>query len=54
MNHSRRKLKSISERGEQGYALIALIGIIMFAMILTTAAAPVLKKELQREKEEEQ
>ena len=53
MKQSRKKPNHISNRGERGYALIALIGIILFAMILTTAAAPVLKKELQREKEEE-
>lgn len=53
MKQSRRKPNHISNRSEGGYALIALIGIILFAMILTTAAAPVLKKELQREKEEE-
>lgn len=53
MKQSRRKPNDISNRSERGYALIALIGIILFAMILTTAAAPVLKKELQREKEEE-
>lgn len=54
MDQLRSKPKSFSSRrGEQGYALIALIGIIMFAMILTTAAAPMLKKEMQREKEEE-
>ncbi|MGH9799324.1 MAG: hypothetical protein ACRD82_03090, partial [Blastocatellia bacterium] len=32
---------------------IALVGILMFALILTTAAAPMIKKESQREKEEE-
>lgn len=53
MNRTRRISKTNRHQGEKGYALIALIGIIMFAMILTTAAAPVLKKEMQREKEEE-
>jgi type II secretory pathway pseudopilin PulG len=39
--------------GEHGYALVALIGVMMFALILTTAAAPQVKKESQREREEE-
>ncbi len=39
--------------GESGYALIALIAIMTFALILTTAAAPQIKKEMQREREEE-
>jgi hypothetical protein len=41
------------QRGERGYALIALIGVMMFALILTTVAAPQVKKETQREREEE-
>jgi type II secretory pathway pseudopilin PulG len=53
MNQAKRQSHTSRRHGEQGYALIALIGIILFAMILTTAAAPVLKKEMQREKEEE-
>jgi type II secretory pathway pseudopilin PulG len=41
------------QRGEQGYALIAIIGVIMFSLILTTAALPKAQFEMQREKEEE-
>lgn len=40
-------------RAEEGYALIALVGIMMFALILTTMAAPMVQKESQREREEE-
>lgn len=39
--------------GERGYALVALIGVMMFSLILTTAAAPELKRDTQREREEE-
>ena len=58
MNHSKKGLsekvsKGNPQRGERGYALIALIGVMMFALILTTAAAPQVKKETQREREEE-
>lgn len=53
MNSKRQKLKPATQHTEQGYALIALVGILMFALILTTAAAPMVKKESQREKEEE-
>ncbi len=53
MNPTRQKLKSTTQHTEQGYALIALVGILMFALILTTAAAPMVKREAQREKEEE-
>ncbi|MGH9936845.1 MAG: pilus assembly FimT family protein, partial [Blastocatellia bacterium] len=41
------------KRNERGYALIGLMAVMMFAMILTTAAAPTLRQEMQREKEEE-
>src|SRR4030095_9402284 len=41
------------KRTERGYALIGLMAVMMFAMILTTAAAPTLRQEMQREKEEE-
>src|SRR5215813_10511993 len=40
-------------RAERGYALIGLMAVMMFALILTTATAPTLKQEMQREKEEE-
>jgi len=48
-----RKRRRMPPHSESGYAMIALIGIMMFALILTTAAVPQLKKELQREREEE-
>ncbi|MCI0387149.1 MAG: type II secretion system GspH family protein [Acidobacteria bacterium] len=41
------------KRTERGYALIGLMAVMMFALILTTAAAPTLRQEMQREKEEE-
>src|SRR5262245_4202834 len=41
------------KRNEGGYALIGLMAVMMFALILTTAAAPTLRQEMQREKEEE-
>ncbi|HMV83729.1 MAG TPA: hypothetical protein PLD20_28135 [Blastocatellia bacterium] len=50
---SKRKQNRRSQREEQGYALVALVGIMMFALILTTAAAPMVQKESQREREEE-
>ncbi|MDQ3010339.1 MAG: hypothetical protein M3X11_06515 [Acidobacteriota bacterium] len=58
MNHSEKGLskkvsKEIPRRGERGYALIALMGVMTFALILTTVAAPQVKKETQREREEE-
>jgi type II secretory pathway pseudopilin PulG len=40
-------------RNERGYALVGLMGVMMFALILTTAAAPTLRREAQREREEE-
>ncbi|HKX30445.1 MAG TPA: hypothetical protein VJ302_22325 [Blastocatellia bacterium] len=40
-------------RGERGYALVGMIGVMLFALILTTATAPSIKFEMQREKEEE-
>ena len=51
MNSKRQKVTT--QHSEQGYALIALVGILMFGLILTTAAAPMIKRESQREKEEE-
>jgi type II secretory pathway pseudopilin PulG len=41
------------QRGERGNALVGLMAVMMLALILTTAAAPMLKLEMQREKEEE-
>lgn len=41
------------KRNEKGYALIGIMAVMMFALILTTAAAPTLRQETQREKEEE-
>lgn len=42
-----------NETNERGYALVALMGIMLFSLILTTAAAPRIVFETQREKEEE-
>ena len=41
------------QSGERGYALVGLMAVMMFALILTTAAAPTLQRDMQREKEEE-
>jgi type II secretory pathway pseudopilin PulG len=41
------------QRGERGYALVGLMAVMMFGLILTTATAPTLQREMQREKEEE-
>ncbi|MBO0861516.1 MAG: type II secretion system protein, partial [Chloracidobacterium sp.] len=38
---------------ERGYALVGMMAVMMFALILTTVAAPTLQRESQREKEEE-
>jgi type II secretory pathway pseudopilin PulG len=38
---------------ERGYALVGLMVVMLFALILTTAAAPAIKYESQREREEE-
>jgi len=48
-----KRSKQHPQRGERGYALIAIIGVMMFALILTTVAAPQVQKETQREREEE-
>lgn len=50
---NQRKGRQKSKTGERGYALIAIVGVMMFALILTTAAAPRVQKESQREREEE-
>jgi type II secretory pathway pseudopilin PulG len=52
MNKNRRNTNQ-GQRGERGYALVGLMGVMMLALILTTAAAPTLRREMQREKEEE-
>jgi len=53
-NHQTKKNKHHTERrNESGYALVGLMGVMMFALILTTAAAPTLRREAQREREEE-
>jgi len=53
-NHQTKKDKHHTKRqNESGYALIGLMGVMMFALILTTAAAPTLRREAQREREEE-
>jgi len=56
INNNRRNLNKRTDpgkRNERGYALIGLMAVMMFALILTTAAAPTLRQESQREKEEE-
>jgi len=56
MNKNRRDANGRPDQGqsaERGYALVGLMVVMMFALILTTAAAPTLQKEMQREKEEE-
>jgi hypothetical protein len=45
--------RSAVNSGERGYALVGLMGVMLFALILTTAAAPRIKYESQREREEE-
>lgn len=40
-------------RGESGYALVGLIGVMLFAMIMSATTAPMIKYEIQREREEE-
>jgi type II secretory pathway pseudopilin PulG len=52
MNKNRRNTNQ-GQRGERGYALVGLMAVMMIALILTTAAAPSLRREMQREKEEE-
>lgn len=52
MNKNRRNANQV-QRVERGYALVGLMAVMMFALILTTAAAPTLRREMQREKEEE-
>lgn len=47
------KLRGARRRTERGYALVALMGIMLFSLVLTTATAPKIQFETQREKEEE-
>jgi type II secretory pathway pseudopilin PulG len=47
------KQTDLRRRNEKGYALVGLMVVMMFALILTTATAPTLRQETQREKEEE-
>src|SRR4030095_12107782 len=42
-----------AKRSEGGHGVIYLMAVIMFALILTTAAAPAQRREAQRENEEE-
>ena len=44
---------AVSERTERGYAMVAIIGVMLFSLILTTATAPKIIFETKREKEEE-
>lgn len=48
---------TVSKRGERraetGYALVGIMGVILFSLTLTTATAPKIQREIQREKEEE-
>jgi type II secretory pathway pseudopilin PulG len=55
MNNNRKtnKAQSAEKSSERGYALVGLMAVMMFGLILTTAAAPTLQREMQREKEEE-
>jgi type II secretory pathway pseudopilin PulG len=41
------------DKQESGYVLVGLMGVMLFALILMTAAAPAIKYESQREREEE-
>jgi type II secretory pathway pseudopilin PulG len=52
MSKNRRNANQ-DQREESGYAMVGLMVVLMFMLILTTAAAPMLKLEMQREKEEE-
>jgi type II secretory pathway pseudopilin PulG len=52
MNKSARNANQ-GQSVERGYALVGLMAVMMFGLILTTAAAPTLQREMQREKEEE-
>ncbi len=47
------RVRHTGDSSESGYALVALIGIMLFSLIITTAAAPRVVFEAKREKEEE-
>src|SRR5262245_65780973 len=53
MKISVKKARAGKHRDESGYVLVAMMGVVMFALILTTVAAPPIKLEAQREREEE-
>src|SRR6266511_3909809 len=55
MNEVKKNRRNTNQEqsGERGYALVGLMAVMMFALILTTAAAPTLQRDMQREKEEE-
>jgi len=40
-------------REERGYALVGIMGVMLFSLVLTTATAPKIHLDIQREKEEE-
>lgn len=40
-------------RTEGGYALVGIMGVMLFSLVLTTATAPKIHQDIQREKEEE-
>ena len=40
-------------RAEGGYALVGIMGVMLFSLVLTTATAPKVHLDIQREKEEE-
>src|SRR5215475_7442451 len=48
-----KKARQVIHRDESGYALVVMMGVVMFALILMTVAAPPIKLEAQREREEE-
>jgi len=50
---NRNKRTDPAKRSERGYAWICLMTVIIFALILTAAAAPTRRLETQRENEEE-
>jgi hypothetical protein len=53
MKVTRKKARQANHRNESGYALVLMMGVVMFALILTTVAAPPIKLRMQREREEE-
>src|SRR5262245_63906452 len=53
MKVSGKRVLQGKQDNERGYALVAMMGVVMFALILTTVAAPPIKWEAKREREEE-